>query len=379
MAPGILAEELVFGPSAREIAARVLAREARGRVVVAFAPKGLAPADREALAALPSGRLDGLDGGEARLACERGELAALAADNEVARTLLTALENAERPLAGPAIMGVLNVTPDSFSDGGRFLDPARAIEHGLGLAAAGAAILDVGGESTRPGAAPVSLSDELARVLPVVEGLAGARRAAISIDTSKAGVAAAALDAGATIVNDVTAGLGDPGMLSLAAERECPIVLMHMQGTPARMQAQPAYDDPVREVAGFLRERCAACLKAGISPHRIVLDPGIGFGKRLEHNLELIRRLPELRSLGRPLLLGVSRKSFIGHVTGMEKETDWQAGPAARERIGGTAAALAACVAGGAEILRVHDVRTMAEAIQVAGALAGRLPLRTTL
>ena len=380
MSPGTLARELVFGPSAREFAARALAPEAPGRVAVAFATHGLTRADREALAGLDSGRLDGLDAGSARLACDRHELEALAVECEPARLLLTAIENAERPLDGPALMGIVNVTPDSFSDGGRFLDPGRAIEHGLELADAGAAVLDVGGESTRPGATPVSAVDELARVIPVVQGLARACRAAISIDTSKARVAEAALDAGASIVNDVTAGLADAGMLALVAERGCTIVLMHMQGRPATMQARPAYDDPVREVADFLRKRGDACLKAGISANRIVLDPGIGFGKRLEHNLELIRRLRELRSLGRPLLLGVSRKSVIGHLTGMEQQADWRAaGRAAQERVGGTAAALASCVAGGAEILRVHDVRTMAEAIQVAAALAGRSPLRTTL
>jgi dihydropteroate synthase len=376
----LLAPQLAFGPRACELAPRALAAQSAGSLAVAFATGSLAESDRTALAALPSGRLEGLQAEEARFACERSELEGLAQTNECARVLLTATRNAERSPAGPAIMGVLNVTPDSFSDGGQFLAPERAIAHGLELAAAGAAILDIGGESTRPGAAPVSASDELDRILPVLEGLAGASGAQLSIDTSKSRVAEAALDAGATLVNDVTAGIRDDRMLSLAAERECTIVLMHMQGAPATMQARPIYDDPVREVAEFLRERCDACLKAGISPHRIVLDPGIGFGKRLDHNLELIRRLRELRSLGQPLLLGVSRKSFIGHLTGMEKQEDWQAaGRAARDRVGGTAAAVAACVAGGAEILRVHDVRIMAEAIEVAAALAGRPPLRRGL
>lgn len=304
----------------------------------------------------------GRSAGRARLECPRSVLRELGSASPVARLLAALLENAERAVEPPRIMGVLNATPDSFSDGGLWSDPSRAVEHGLGMVAAGACILDVGGESTRPGADPVSEADELARVLPVVEGLAARTPVAISIDTSKARVARAALDAGATIVNDVRAG-ADPAMLPLVAERGCTYVAMHMRGAPRTMQAAPSYEDPVAEVTRFLRERASACLEAGIDAARIVLDPGIGFGKRLADNLEIMRRLPELRSLGRPLLVGASRKSFIAQVSGNELS----ATPS--QRVGGTAAAVTACVLGGAEILRVHDVAVMLEAARVAYAL----------
>jgi dihydropteroate synthase len=257
-------------------------------------------------------------------------------------------------------MGVVNVTPDSFSDGGLYLDPAAAIAHGEELANAGAAILDVGGESTRPGAEPVAEAEELARVLPVVEGLAGGE-ATISVDTSKAAVAAAALDGGAEIVNDVTALRGDPEMAALCAERGATVVLMHMAGSPRTMQRDPHYDDVVAEVDSFLAERMAVAIATGIAEERIWLDPGIGFGKTAAHNLELLRRLSELRELGRPLVVGASRKSFIGKVDGSE----------AGERLGGTIASSVLAAAEGAEVLRVHDVAEVGQAMAVAGAILG--------
>ena len=223
---------------------------------------------------------------------------------------------------GPAvyrIMGVVNVTPDSFSDGGAFLDRDAAVAHGLRLAFEGADLLDIGGESTRPGADPVSEREELDRVIPVIEGIraenAGVR---ISIDTSKAAVAAAALDAGADYVNDVTALRGDPDMAALVAERDVDVCLMHMLGTPRTMQAEARYDDVVADVKAFLAERIEAAVAAGIARERIEIDPGIGFAKTIDHNLELLRRLRELTELGRPLVLGTSRKSFLGTITGRE-------------------------------------------------------------
>jgi dihydropteroate synthase len=257
-------------------------------------------------------------------------------------------------------MGVVNVTPDSFSDGGRYLDPLAAVEHGKQLVADGAAILDVGGESTRPGAESVSTAEELRRVEPVVAGLAGAG-AEVSIDTSKAAVAAAALDAGAAIVNDVTALRGDPGMAALCAEREAVVVLMHMLGTPRTMQDEPRYGDVVEEVKAFLAERLEAAVAAGIGEERVWLDPGIGFGKTAAHNFELLRRLGELRELGRPLVVGTSRKSFIGRADGSPPD----------ERIGGTIASSVLAAAEGADILRIHDVAEVRQALTVADAVLG--------
>jgi dihydropteroate synthase len=257
-------------------------------------------------------------------------------------------------------MGVVNVTPDSFSDGGLYLDPEAAIAHGRELVEAGAKILDVGGESTRPGAEPVAEAEELRRVVPVVEGLRDCG-AAISVDTSKAAVAAASLDAGATIVNDVTALRGDPEMAALCAERNATVILMHMRGDPRTMQHDPVYMDVVAEVRDFLAERLEAAVAAGIERERIWLDPGIGFGKTGEHNLELLRRLGELRELGRPLVVGTSRKSFIGRFDGS----------AADERLGGTIASSVLAAAEGADVLRVHDVAEMAQAIKLAAAVLG--------
>ena len=255
---------------------------------------------------------------------------------------------------------MVNVTPDSFSDGGLYLDPEAAIAHGEELAAAGAEILDIGGESTRPGAGEVPASEELRRVEPVVAGLA-AGAAAISIDTSKRAVAAAALDAGAEIVNDVTALRGDPDLAALCAERGATVILMHMLGTPRTMQDEPRYGDVVEDVKAFLAGRVEAATAAGIVAERIWLDPGIGFGKTVEHNLELLRRLGELRELGRPLVVGTSRKSFIGRVDGS----------AAGDRLGGTVASSVLAAAEGAEVLRVHDVAEVGQAMAVAGAILG--------
>jgi dihydropteroate synthase len=258
------------------------------------------------------------------------------------------------------LMGVVNVTPDSFSDGGLFLDPGAAIAHGEELSEAGAEILDIGGESTRPGAEEVPAGEELRRVEPVIAGLAGGE-AAISVDTSKAEVAAAALDAGAEIVNDVTALRGDPEMGALCAERETTVILMHMLGTPRTMQDEPRYDDVVDEVKAFLLERTEVAMAAGIVAERIWLDPGIGFGKTAEHNLELLRRLGELRDLGHPLVVGASRKSFIGRLDGS----------GAGERLGGTIASSVLAAAEGADVLRVHDVAEVGQAMAVAGAILG--------
>jgi dihydropteroate synthase len=256
------------------------------------------------------------------------------------------------------LMGVVNVTPDSFSDGGLFLDAEAAIAHGSRLSAEGAQILDVGGESTRPGAAEVSEEEELGRVVPVLEGLAAAA-GTLSIDTSKLAVAAAAIEAGATIVNDVTALRRDPEIAALCAERGAGLILMHMQGDPRSMQRSPSYDDVVDEVKAFLAERVEVALGAGVDEERIWLDPGIGFGKTLEHNLELLRRLGELRELGRPLVIGTSRKSFLGKIDGSPVD----------ERLGGTIASSVLAVAEGAEVLRVHDVAAVRDALAVAGAI----------
>ena len=258
------------------------------------------------------------------------------------------------------LMGVVNVTPDSFSDGGLYLDPEAAVAHGRELAAAGAEILDVGGESTRPGAEPVDAGEELRRIVPVVEGLRGLG-CEISVDTSKAPVAAAGLEAGAGIVNDVTALRGDPEMAALCAERGATVVLMHMLGEPRTMQADPRYTDVVAEVKDFLIERLEAAVAAGIAEEDIWLDPGIGFGKTPAHNMELLRRLGELRELGRPLVVGTSRKSFIGRVDG--------SGPG--ERLGGTIASSVLAAAEGAEVLRVHDVAEVRQALAVTAAVLG--------
>lgn len=260
----------------------------------------------------------------------------------------------------PKLMGVVNVTPDSFSDGGLYLDAQVAIAHGEELGRDGAEILDVGGESTRPGAEPVSAEEERGRVEPVVRALAAVGHT-VSVDTSKLSVAKAALDAGAQIVNDVTALRGDPDIGPLCAERGAGLVLMHMQGDPRTMQEAPAYDDVVDDVKAFLAERLEVAVGAGIDGERVWLDPGIGFGKTLEHNLELLRRLGELRELGRPLVVGTSRKSFIGKLDGS----------AVDDRLGGTVASSVLAAAEGAAVLRVHDVAEVREALAVADAILG--------
>ena len=257
-------------------------------------------------------------------------------------------------------MGVVNVTPDSFSDGGLYLDADAAIAHGEELVEQGADILDVGGESTRPGAEEVGAEEERRRVEPVVAGLA-ARGHQVSIDTSKLAVAAAALDAGAAIVNDITALRADPDIGPLCAERGAGLVLMHMQGTPRTMQENPAYDDVVEDVRSFLSERLEAAVAVGVEEERIWLDPGIGFGKTLDHNLELLRRLPELRELGRPLVVGTSRKSFIGKIDGSPVE----------DRLGGTIASSVLAAVEGADVLRVHDVAEVAQAMTMTTAILG--------
>jgi dihydropteroate synthase len=264
-------------------------------------------------------------------------------------------------------MGIVNVTPDSFSDGGLFLDHGRAIEHALELIRDGADLVDVGGESTRPGAPAVPVEQELERVVPVLAGLRDST-APISIDTSKAAVAEAALEAGASIVNDVTALRSDPDLAAICAERDCGVVLMHMKGTPRTMQERPAYGDVVDEVRRFRAERIEFATAEGVAEERIWIDPGTGFGKTVDHNLELLRRLGELRDLGRPLVVGTSRKSFIGSLTGREVD----------ERLGGTIASNVLALRAGADVLRVHDLAEVREAIRVAEAiLERRAPDRT--
>ena len=260
----------------------------------------------------------------------------------------------------PAVMGVLNVTPDSFSDGARFASPADAVAHGLRLASEGAALVDVGGESTRPGAETVDAGEELRRVVPVLEELAGAG-VPLSIDTSKAEVARRALELGAELVNDVTALRGDPDLAKVVAESDAYVCLMHMQGDPRTMQAAPRYDDVTAEVFAFLEERIAFAVDAGIAEERICVDPGIGFGKTPDQNLELVRRLDELVALGRPIVVGLSRKSTLARVVGDSEG-----------KVGSLAASLAAAVAAferGAWMLRAHDVRETVEALQVAVAV----------
>jgi dihydropteroate synthase len=254
------------------------------------------------------------------------------------------------------IMGVLNVTPDSFSDGGEFFNPNKAIEQGQRMAAEGAHIIDVGGESTRPGAEAVSVDDELARVIPVIEKLRESTAAFISIDTSKAAVAHAALDAGATIVNDVTGGRADPEMFALAAERKAALILMHMQGTPRTMQLAPRYDDVLREVANFFRQQYERALECGVDAIAIAFDPGIGFGKTVGHNLALLAHLERLRVHDRPLVVGVSRKSSLGKMIGSN---------AMEDRLAPTIAFTALLRERGANVFRVHDVKENAAALRV--------------
>jgi len=260
----------------------------------------------------------------------------------------------------PRIMGILNVTPDSFSDGGRYRSAGDAVERGVAMAGEGADIIDVGGESTRPGAAAVTAEEELARVVPVVRGLAGRTGALISIDTTKSVVARAAADAGAHIVNDTSALAGDPGMAETVRETGMAIVLMHRRGTPSTMQIAPHYDSLFDEVLDELSDRIEAALGSGIPEERILVDPGVGFGKRAEDNMAFHRHLRDLRNLGRPVVFGPSRKAFIGSITGK----------AAPDRAFGTAASVALAVAAGAHVIRVHDVEEMRDVVRVADAIS---------
>jgi dihydropteroate synthase len=264
---------------------------------------------------------------------------------------------------GPAtwLMGIVNVTPDSFSDGGAFLDTDRAVEHGLKLACEGADVLDVGGESTRPGSLPVPEEEEVRRVLPVIRKLRAQTGVLISVDTTKSAVARAALEAGADIVNDISGLRFDQEMAPAVARSGAAVILMHMKGTPRTMQESPHYADLLGEVGSFLRDRIREAEAAGIAGDRVIVDPGIGFGKTAEHNLALLNRLDALQDLGRPICVGFSRKAFIGRVLGLPPE----------ERLEGTIAAAVLSVSRGAQILRVHDVGPVAKAVRVAEAILG--------
>jgi dihydropteroate synthase len=282
-------------------------------------------------------------------------------------------------------MGVLNVTPDSFSDGGLYLAAEAAISHALGLVRDGADIVDVGGESTRPGAAPVPAAEELSRVSDVIEGIAAADTGVqISIDTSKAAVAAAALDAGAGLVNDVSALRADPEMVGLVAERDAECCLMHMLGEPRTMQESPRYDDVVDDVKAFLAERLEFAVGQGVSEQRVLLDPGIGFGKTVEHNLQLLGRLDELTALGRPIVIGTSRKSFLGRIAGETRTANPRSRAAdgrtgALDRLPGTLASNVLAYERGARVFRVHDVAAVRQALAVAAAtLGGKWTVRST-
>ena len=253
-------------------------------------------------------------------------------------------------------MGVVNVTPDSFFNGGLYFEPARAIERALELAAEGADIVDIGGESSRPGAHPISAKEEKKRILPVIEVLREKKNVLISVDTTKAEVAEAAVAAGADIINDISAGRFDPQILRLAAESGAGLVLMHMKGTPRTMQAEPRYEDVVAEVRSFLEERIAAAEAGGVARESLIIDPGIGFGKKLEHNLALLNNLGSLVELGRPVLVGISNKSFIGKILNLEPQ----------DRLEGTVAAAVVSLLHGASILRIHDLKAVKRAVTVA-------------
>jgi len=258
------------------------------------------------------------------------------------------------------VMGVVNTTPDSFSDGGHFLDTDMATEHGLRLADEGAEIIDIGGESTRPGSEPVSATEELRRVVPVIERLAKRCGVVISIDTQKPAVARAALDAGASIVNDIAANRESPEMWQVVAEAKAGYICMHMQGTPQTMQAEPHYDDVLREVGDFFSERLARLAEQGVSGEQVALDPGIGFGKELKHNIKLLSGIHELIMNGRPLLIGASRKSFIGKLLGTPSN----------ERLPASLACAACAAAKGAHVVRVHDVAETVQAVRMTEALS---------
>jgi dihydropteroate synthase len=268
----------------------------------------------------------------------------------------------------PAVMGVLNITPDSFSDGGRYLDADSAQAHAIEMARSGADIIDIGGESTRPGASEVSPEEELSRVIPVIRALRGTLARPISIDTRKAAVARAALAEGATIVNDVSAMEFDPAMAETVARARAAVILMHTRGTPATMMRRARYRDVVSEVREYLAARARAAAKAGIARSRIIVDPGIGFAKTANHNLQLLNALPRLRKLGYPVLMGVSRKSFVRRITGTSDI----------DLLFGTAAAVALAIAGGASIVRVHDPEPMRAVVRMASAIVGGRPVSVT-
>jgi dihydropteroate synthase len=252
-------------------------------------------------------------------------------------------------------MGIINVTPDSFSDGGRFFQAEQAIEQGLRLAQDGADILDIGGESTRPGSEPVTVEEELKRIIPVIENLAQKVRIPISIDTYKAEVAKRALEAGAEIINDISALRFDPEMVKAAREFNCPVVLMHIQGTPRQMQENPVYQDVIGEIKAYFQRQIAYARQNGLDESQLIIDPGIGFGKTLEHNLGILQGLSKFQELGRPILLGVSRKSFVGKILDLPVE----------DRLEGSLAAMAYAILQGANIVRVHDVRESVRAARI--------------
>lgn len=269
------------------------------------------------------------------------------------------LRNPHRPCL---VMGILNVTPDSFSDGGRFIDPHAAADHAFRLCDAGADLIDIGGESTRPGSQRVEPQEQIRRILPVLQALAGRVPAILSVDTTRADVAQAALDHGATLINDISAGLDDPAMFPLVAHARCPIILMHMLGQPATMQQAPHYDNVTADILNHLQARLTIAQAAGIPREHLLLDPGIGFGKTLEHNLQLLRELRQFADLRQPLVVGTSRKRFLATLTG-ENE--------ASGRLMGTAATVAWSVANQAAIVRVHDVEAMVKVVRTIRAIQG--------
>ena len=275
--------------------------------------------------------------------------------NKVMKCGNHSLEFGKRPL----IMGIVNVTPDSFSDGGQFLDSEKAIAQGLRLASEGADIIDIGGESTRPGSEFVTIDEELRRVIPVIEGMVGKVKIPISIDTCKSEVAKAAIDAGAGIINDISAARFDPKIVDVANEYDVPLALMHMKGTPKNMQENPTYDSVMGEIKEFLTERVGFAVTKGLFRENIIIDPGIGFGKTLEHNYEIIRNLGELKELDMPILIGPSRKSFIGKTLDLPVE----------ERLEGTLAAVTMCIMNGADMVRVHDVKEVVRAVKMTDAV----------
>jgi dihydropteroate synthase len=298
------------------------------------------------------------------LLCFRGDRVSLIRTYPDRDQALAEVEDLAEPAPPFRVMGVINVTPDSFSDGGRFFDADAAVDHALDLAAQGADILDFGGESTRPGSEGVSADEEIGRVIPVIERVAAAALdVQISIDTSKIAVARAAVEAGATFLNDVTALRGDPDLAAFVAEKQLDCCVMHMLGEPRTMQVDPRYDDVVDDIKAFLAERVEAAMSAGIAEERLLIDPGIGFGKTVDHNLELVRRLDELVALGPPVVIGTSRKSFLGRITGRGED----------DRLPGTIATNVLALERGARVFRVHDVGPVREALEVAvGTVTGR-------